>query len=285
MAESQAKIRLTLDGQQAIREADRLKGKTKEAADAAGKLGQNWREGGATIAKMVVGVTAIVAGLRAAASAAADLRREQGDAYNKQEETLRSLATAERRAGLRPGMARTAQTRTPGQLAFTTEQATEVIDAAREAKVTSPAAIERAMLAYGSGYFSKDELFDKRRRTAISQESIDARYNVADVGSAREARIRRQESAFTSEQFAEQGGGPATVNQRMEADRTSGPLGAAYAAVVPDFVRRDDTERALRREARSAELESKGLALTALGRLIDRLFTKPQTGTRGEGSP
>lgn len=271
MAESQAKIRLTMDGQQAIREADKLKNKTKEAAEASSVLGRNWREGGATIAKMVVGVTAIVAGLRAAAQAAADLRREQGEAYNKQEAASRNLAAAERRAGLKPGFARTVQTRSPNRLAFSTEQATEVIDAAREANVTSPAEIERALNAYGSGYFDKGELFDKRRRRAIGQNEIDARFNVMDVGRAREARIRRQEEAFNAERFGEQGANEAVINASIENRRREGGIQAAIVGVQPDFLNR--------MQARQEEA-IKDIGRRFFSRPIKVESTKPQTGSR-----
>lgn len=240
MAEASANIRLTLDGQQAMQTADRLKSKIAGVSAESGLLARNLEQGAGILAKQLIGVMAIVAGLRQAVTAASDLNKEQGAAYKKGEEAARSVAIAERRAGLQPGFVNRIQGRDAAGAAVTSDIAARIIDSAREAGIKSPQEIERALLAAGSGYFADDEIIDKKRRRVIRQSEIDKRFTSMEASGFRAARIARQEDTAAEMDFAAGGGREAAISREAEAYRRSGTLPAIRSALQPEFLNRLD---------------------------------------------
>lgn len=272
MAEAAAKIRLTMDGQQAIREADRVKGKMKEAATVGGELAKNWQRGGIELSRQLIGVTALVAGLKRAADAAAQLAREQGKGASDRVAGERSLLAAGGRAGMSQGQMRLmSQDIQEGSYSY--DDAQSVINEARKAKIRDPEEIRRAARLRGSGLFQDDEIIDPKRRRVIRQADVDKRFALEGPAALEQRQIERQQRARDANRFDFS---ELDVNRFIDERANSGGLQAAISAMTPAFV-----ERA---EART-RLSQRQFLRDSMPIPVDTSAGKPRVNANGEGSP
>lgn len=274
MAESSAKVRLTLDGQQAIREADRLKSKMREAATVSGELGKNWQRGGIELAKQLVGVMALVAGLKQAADAAARLRREQGEAAQERVAGSRKLLAAGGRAGLNQQQIRLME-QDIGEGAYTYEDAASMVDRAREARVRDPEEIRRAARLRGTGLFQDDEIIDTKRRRVIRQADVDRRYAMESESLAEERKAERAARAREVNRFSF---GERDISRAIDERAKSGGVAAAVSALTPEFLERSEMAARMRAFAVFQNAQSRPIP-------VDTTAGKPRFNANGEGAP
>ena len=272
MAEAAAKIRLTMDGQQAIREADRVKGKMKEAATVGGELAKNWQRGGIELSRQLIGVTALVAGLKRAADAAAQLAREQGKGAGDRVAGERSLLAAGGRAGISRDQLRL-MTQDIQEGSYSYDDAQSVINEARKAKIRDPEEIRRAARLRGSGLFQVDEIIDPKRRRVIRQSEVDKRFAMEGDAALKQRQDERDQLARDANRFDFT---ELDVTRGIEDRARSSGVAAAVSSLTPEFIER-------------AEMRSKLRAQDFLRQHIrpipvDTSAGRPIRGARGEGA-
>jgi hypothetical protein len=278
MAESSAKIRLTLDGQQVSREATKLSGQI-------GKMGEGFIKG-------VLGIGAMVGGLKRAVEAANEFQKSLGEATKEAGQTALKLAEVSRQfkssdlATLSSELKGGARSQSEG-IAFLSDLAEKT-----KGRASSQQQVE-GLRAFMSGGYTKDEAISKSRG-GISREDISKRVAGMPEGARRELQFMEQEkvsglmiqqSKLEDRAAAEKERLASTLVESLNSRAFQyGKLKGADIAMTPDFFLRQEAMAAIEGKANLGSGFSENTEIFKQMLIELRgLGARPVAGSRGEG--
>jgi hypothetical protein len=286
MSESQAKIRLTMDGQQASREAKRVKRSVAGVGEEAGKWAASLAKTMAFSGVILGTMRSIVQAQDAARKGAADMSRSMGDASLRLSQALIRLRATEQEARAVTAVAED----NPEAVAATFERLAQ----SRKGRRPRGDMIDTARAA-ASGVFSQDEIDAAAQRGR--RLDIAGREGALTPGARREIEIRREEQAL----LRRQRGGASDDMRLAEAElarrRQESPTAQALADLAESIsqffgIRQSDAVRGRGvnqtfSNALRERLTSDPPSETWHGRFVERILgiaemraNRPQTGAK-----